>query len=173
MTFKIAKSVIDGMGIDYAAEVEAFRQAKLAHRFTGDIAPSAPAIIEHAVRRVPVEGQADDFVTDYEVVDDTPPPPSLNERKGRLLDSIRAAEFMSLGNIISPARERLMGMDINHVYGLPEGDRDDRDREALATWATIAKRKQAVQRHAALLEIEVEDLTEADIEAWVPKPFPA
>jgi hypothetical protein len=62
MTFQIAKSVINGLPYSYADAVETFRQAKLAHRFTGDVAPSAPAIIEHAVRRVPRDGQADDFV---------------------------------------------------------------------------------------------------------------
>jgi hypothetical protein len=48
MTFQLARSVIDGLPYNYAEEVEKFRQAKLAHRFTGDVAPSAPAIIEQA-----------------------------------------------------------------------------------------------------------------------------
>lgn len=173
MTFKINKSVIDGLGFDYAAAVEEFRQAKLAHRFTGDIAPSAPAVIEHAVRRVPVEGQADDFVTDYEVVDDSPPPPTLQERKARLVDEVRAAEFRSLLNIISPARERLLHLD--YAAGQTSNDPalSGEQSARAAKIADIADRKQAVQRHAALLEIEVEDLTEADIDGWVPKPFPA
>lgn len=173
MTFKINKSVIDGLGFNYAAAVEEFRQAKLAHRFTGDIAPSAPAVIEHAVRRVPVEGQADDFVTDCEVVDDTPPPPTLEERKAKLIDSIRAAEHMSLVDIMSPARERLMVLDLNAVYAKPEADRTDDDRALMAKASEIASRKAAITRYATLLEIEVEDLTEADIGGWVPKPFPA
>jgi hypothetical protein len=36
MTFQIAKSVIDGLPYNYTESVEAFRQAKLAHRFAGD-----------------------------------------------------------------------------------------------------------------------------------------
>jgi hypothetical protein len=36
MTFQIAKSVIDGLPYNYTESVEAFRQAKLAHRCTGD-----------------------------------------------------------------------------------------------------------------------------------------
>jgi hypothetical protein len=173
MTFKIAKSVIDGMGIDYPAEVEAFRQAKLAHRFTGDVAPSAPAIIEHAVRRVPVEGAADDFVTDYEVVDDTPPPPTLQERKAALVSTIRSMEAAASAEIVTPARERLMGLDLNEVYVKPDADRNDADRALVAKMTDVAARKATINRHAVLLEIEVEDLNEADIDGWVPAAFPA
>jgi hypothetical protein len=76
MTYKINQTEIDGLGIDYPAEVEAFRQAKLAHRFTeGEAAPSAPAHIEQAIKRVQVDGKPDDFVSDYEVVDDRPKEP--------------------------------------------------------------------------------------------------
>src|SRR3984893_8130459 len=98
MTFQIAKSVIDGLPYSYADAVEAFRQAKLAHRFTGDVAPSAPAIIEQAVRRVPRDGQADDFVADYAIVDDIPVP-ALAERKQALAAAIRNAEAAALARI--------------------------------------------------------------------------
>ncbi len=43
MTLKIAKSVVETSFGDFAAAVEAHRQALLAHRFTGDAAPTAPA----------------------------------------------------------------------------------------------------------------------------------
>src|SRR3954449_344219 len=105
MTFQIARSVINGLGYDYAAAVEAFRQAKLEHRFTGDIAPSAPAIIENAVLRVPVPGHADDFVTDFDVIEHLPLP-TLAERKQALVGTIRTLEAAALAKIISPARER-------------------------------------------------------------------
>jgi hypothetical protein len=48
MTFQIARSVIDGLPYPHADAAEAFRQARLEHRFAGDVAPSAPAIIEQA-----------------------------------------------------------------------------------------------------------------------------
>jgi hypothetical protein len=65
MTFQIAMSVIDGLAYNYTkSAVEALRQAQLAHQFTGDVEPSAPAIIDQAVRRVPVEEEADDFVAE-------------------------------------------------------------------------------------------------------------
>jgi hypothetical protein len=171
MTFQIARSVINGLGYDYAAAVEAFRQARLAHRFTGDIAPSAPAVIEHAVLRVPVPGHADDFVTDYAVIEDLPVP-TLAERKQALAGTIRAMEAEALAKIISPARERLMGLDINAVYVKPEAERSDADRALLARMSQLAARKEVVYRHSAMLEVEVDDLTEATIGDWTAKAFP-
>jgi hypothetical protein len=172
MTFQIAKSVINGLPYNYADAVETFRQAKLAHRFTGDVAPSAPAIIEHAVRRVPREGQADDFVADYEILDDIPVP-TLAERKAVLAAAIRSAEAAALTKIISPARERLQGLDLNAVYAKPEAQRTDADRALLAKAVDVAARKDTIHRHGIHLEIAVEELTEATIDGWVPAEFPA
>ena len=172
MTFQIARSVINGLPYDYARAVEGFRQAKLEHRFTGDIAPSAPAIIEHAVRRVPVAGQADDFVADYVVIEDIQPP-TLAERKQALISVIRAMETAALARIISPARERLMGLDINAVYVKPELERTDADRALLGRMSQLAARKEVVYRHSAILEVAVEELTEASIDSFVPEAFPA
>jgi hypothetical protein len=172
MTFQIAKSVINGLPYNYAQAVEAFRQAKLEHRFTGDIAPSAPAIIEHAVSRVPIPGQADDFVADYEVINDLPEP-TLAERKQALTATIRAMEAAALARIISPARERLMGLDINTVYLTPEAERTDAGRALLGRMTQLAARKEVVYRHSANLEVAVEELTDATINGFVPEAFPA
>jgi hypothetical protein len=172
MTFQIAKSVINGLPYNYADAVEQFRQAKLAHRFTGDVAPSAPAIIEHAVRRVPREGQADDFVADYTIIEDIPMP-TLVERKAALAAGIRNAEAAALATIISPARERLLGLDLNAIYAKPEAARSDADRALLAKAADIAARKEIVHRHGAAQEIAVEELTEATIDGWKPVAFPS
>ena len=170
MTFQIAKSVINGLPYSFPDAVETFRQAKLAHRFTGDVAPSAPALIEHAVRRVQTEGKADDFVADYEIIDDIPLP-TLAERKAALVAAIRSAEAVALATIISPARERLMGLDLNAVYAKPEAQRTDEDRALLARAADIAARKQVAHRRAATQEIAVEELTDATIDGWTPEAF--
>jgi hypothetical protein len=172
MTLQIPRSVINGLPYSYAEAVEAFRQAKLEHRFTGDIAPSAPAIIEHAVRRVQRDGQADDFVADYKIVEDVPVP-TLAERKAVLVAAIRNAEAAALAKIISPARERLMGLDINAVYAKPEAALTDDDRALLAKLVEIAARKEIVYRHGAMLEVAVEELTDATIDGWTAGEFPA
>ena len=170
MTFQIARSVINGLPYNYADAVEKFRQAKLAHRFTGDVAPSAPDIIEQAVRRVPVQGQADDFVADYEIIEDIPVP-TLADKKAALSATIRTMEATALAKIISPGREHSMGLDLNAVYAKPEAARSDADRALLARAADIAARKQLVARHGAELEVAVEELTDATIGGWTPAEF--
>jgi hypothetical protein len=51
MTYQVPKSIVDRLPYIFADEVEKHRQALLAHRFVGDAAPNAPAIIEQAIRR--------------------------------------------------------------------------------------------------------------------------
>jgi hypothetical protein len=91
------KSVANKLPYNYGDAVEKFRHAKLAHHFPGDVAPSAPAVIESAVRRVQTEGHADDFVADYAIIDDIPVP-TLAERKAGLAMTIRNAETAALAN---------------------------------------------------------------------------
>jgi hypothetical protein len=124
------------------------------------------------VSRVQTPGQADDFVADYEILEDIPVP-TLAERKQALVAAIRALETAALANIISPARERLMGLDVNAVYVKPEAERSDADRALLARLSQLAARKEIVHRHSAGLEIAVEELTEATIGGWTAKEFPA
>jgi hypothetical protein len=74
MTLKLKKSQVDALPFDFEQAVRDFIAAKEAHRFTGDAAPSADALVEAAVRRVqyPIEDEKpDDFVADYEIEDDT------------------------------------------------------------------------------------------------------
>jgi len=131
-----------------------------------------PALIESAVRRVQTEGQADDFVADYAIIDDVPVP-TLDECKRALVTKVRIMEETAMASIISPARERLMGIDVNAIYAKPETERSDADRALLAKAADIAARRAALQRHSANLEVAVEELTESAIDGWMPAPFPS
>lgn len=59
---------------DFEAQVEAFRQALLKHRFMKKVAaPTAPRYVEACIVRVryPIKDKKpDDFITDYEIVED-------------------------------------------------------------------------------------------------------
>jgi hypothetical protein len=74
MTFQISKSQIPAeFAADFAEHVEAFRQAKLAHHRTVDVpAPASHHLIENSVRRVPRLDLPDEFLADYEIIDDAP-----------------------------------------------------------------------------------------------------
>ena len=75
----------------FAQAVEAYRQAKLAHRFTVDVpAPTADPLVESVVRRVQGKpGKPDEFVVlNYEIEDDLPKPPPTPEQQ-QALDVLR------------------------------------------------------------------------------------
>lgn len=174
MTFKIARSVINSLPYDYLQEVVGFRDAKLAHRFTLEPAPHAADIVEFAVRRVPVDGAADDFVIDVEIVEDLPPeppPPTLAERKAALVGQLNQSQDIAMLSVVSPARERLLLLDVNAIRPDKDGKITADLQALLDRVADISARRNVIQRYFVNLEIEVEDLTEASIDAWTFKPF--
>ncbi|MGM5033514.1 hypothetical protein [Tardiphaga sp. 803_E3_N1_3] len=179
MTFQISKSQVDGLPYNFADEVEKYQQAMLAHRFSGDAAPVAPGIIEAAVRRVqyPIEdGKPDDFVIDFEIVDDTPPPPeppTPTERRTKLMFQVQAAQADAAAKVISPARARLLSMDVSRVYAKATEARTPADDAALAQHAAIQARLNALTYHTATLEVEIEDLADDKLDSWQMTPFPA
>lgn len=78
MPFKVLKSQIPD---DFAAQVEAFKQAKIAHQDTINVpAPSAHPLVAACVCRVPGD-EKDGYVVDYEVIDDTPKPLAMNREE--------------------------------------------------------------------------------------------
>lgn len=83
MTMQIPLSQVRATGLDFDAAVQAFVQAKRDHRFTIDEpAPvAAHPLVEAVVRRLPATapGQPDDFVADYEIIDDTPLSPEAQQ----------------------------------------------------------------------------------------------
>lgn len=90
MTVRIPLSTVNSLGFDFAEAVESFRQAKLEHRFTvNEPAPAAHPVVEACVVRMIVgPDKPDDYVSDYEVYDDTPPPPPDPETQ-QALDVLR------------------------------------------------------------------------------------
>ncbi len=157
MTLRVPKSILPA---DYAEQVEAHRQELLAHRFVGDAAPTAPALVEQAIRRVQSEGNPDDFVTDYEVIDDTPPPPpppspSAAELKAEALSRLHIAESQALDAVITSGKFRLLTMQPERADELQ---------------SVIAKRN-AISLHFAKQEAELDDLTSDQYADWKPAPF--
>jgi hypothetical protein len=173
MTFKIAKSAIAALPYDFAEAVKEFQRLKLDHRFTGDAAPRADFIVEAAVRRVqyPIgEQKPDDFVVDYEVVDDTPPPPTLAERKVTLIAQLRQAEVDALTAVLSPGRRRLLEVEVSAIPPV-EADRTAADHALLAERDRVLAADRDIRRRLARAEIEIEELAdEAAIDRFkIPK----
>ncbi|MGM4992699.1 hypothetical protein [Tardiphaga sp. 841_E9_N1_2] len=178
MTFQISKSQVDGLPYNFTDEVEKYQQAMLAHRFSGDAAPVAPGIIEAAVRRVqhPIEdGKPDDFVIDFEIVDDTPPEPVLTsaDRRTKLMFQVQAAQADAAAKVISPARARLLSMDVSRIYTKAVEARTPADDAVMAQHAAVQARLNALTYHTATLEVEIEDLADDKLDSWQMTPFPA
>ena len=157
MTIKVYKSQVGNF--DFEGAVIAFRDAKLAHRFTeGAPAPGAPnALVEAAVKRVPVEGGPDDFVADYEFIDDTPPPPTPEEIKARKIFESQVAEQDEIRAIMPAGKLRLFQMQYSDAVAIPEAERNDAQRDVISRMFDYQAKVQAAQRRGAERESEIED----------------
>ncbi|WP_457488948.1 hypothetical protein [Tardiphaga sp. P5_C10] len=179
MTFKINKSEVDALPFAFAEAVEAHRLALIEHRQTGNATPTHDPRVEAAVRRVIVpleEGRPDDFVTDYEIIDDTPPPPAPPtpaERRAQLLSSVQKSQAEAAAKVVSPARARLLSMDVSRVYAKPVESRTPADDAIMAQHAAIQARFNALTYHTAKLEVEIEDLADDQLDSWQMTDFPA
>jgi hypothetical protein len=172
MTFKVYKSQL--AGVDFPEVVEEHRQALLAHRFTGDMAPHAHHMIEAAVRRVPQgEGKPDDFVSDFEVIDDTPPPPSIDDRRNDLLSLMRSAEAAASRAVVGNGKLRLLVLDATAAMAKPEDERTPADLAALQSYHSVMARRAAIERHGAMLEAAIEELPADQVAAYKFEAFPS
>ncbi|MGM4999244.1 hypothetical protein AB8A05_10960 [Tardiphaga sp. 538_B7_N1_4] len=176
MTFQINKSEVDALPFDFAEAVEAHRLALIEHRQTGNATPTHDPRVEAAVRRVIVpleEGRPDDFVADFEIVDDTPPPPTSSEQRAKLLRNIQVEHAAAAARVISPARARLLSMDVSRVYAKPAESRTPADDAIFAQHAAIQARLNALTYHTATLEVEIEELADDQLDSWQMTAFPA
>lgn len=153
----------------FAARVEAFRQAKLAHHQTvGEPAPAEADLIESCVRRVPRTDEPDDYVSDYEIIQ-----PTLEERKQELSAAVHAAETAALHAKLSPAKRRLHSYQLQDVTVKTKDEITDEDKATLAQHRDLTAHANRVGRHAAQLLSEIEDLTAETVEKWQAAPFPS
>lgn len=163
MTLSLKKSQVDALPFDFEQAVRYFIAAKEAHRFTGDFAPAADAIVEAAVRRIqyPIDaGKPDDFVADYEIEDDTPPPPTLEQRKREMIAESRQVEQAAIDALIPPGKRRLLDMDFQRAMAVPEQDRSPAQLRVIEQHGDLEKRIEDIRYAAARREAAIEDIAE-------------
>lgn len=152
----------------FAARVEAFRQAKLAHHQTvGEPAPTEHDLIESCVRRVPRGEEPDDYVADYEIVQ-----PTLDERKAELTAEVHKAETAALHAKLSPAKRRLHSYQLADVVAKNE-EQTEAGKAVIALHHELSGHANRIGRHAAQLLSEIEDLTAETMKKWQAAPFPS
>lgn len=178
MTLKIALSHVKSLlPLDFEAAVADFIKAKQDHRQTvGEPAPSPPhGIIESAIRRLPgsiEDNRADEFIADYEIVDDTPPPPTLDERKTVLANEVRTVAQAAIDLLSPPLKRRLLTMEAARAMAIEEAKRTPADKALIAAHQDRTARTEATNYHLALTEAQIHDLTDATIDGFVAAPFP-
>ena len=175
MTAVFALSQMKTLLFDFEAEVRNFIQAKKDHLTTEGVpAPTTHHFVEAAVRRIPgTVNQPDDFVADYTIVDDTPPAPTLDERKSALAAQVNADAAALLNQIAPPLKQRLFQFQVNDASRrAPLGTQTDADKAIIAESIARQEKIDAVYRHVAELESQIHDLTDETIDGWKAAPFP-
>jgi hypothetical protein len=177
MTLKLALSQIKALPFDFVGTVDAFIAAKKVHQSTENVpAPGAPhPWVEQAVRRLPgsIEPpRPDDFVADYEIIDDTPPPPTLDQRKMTLAAAAQASAHAEIDAIDPPLKRRLVGIEAGRAMMVDPSKRTPAQLAAITSQATRDAKREAIIYHLAKLEAQIHDLTDKTIDNWSAAPFP-
>lgn len=170
-------SHIKALPFDFESAVSAHIKALEAHRFTeNEPAPAAPhPLVELAVARVqyPIEaGIPDTFVPAYRIVDDTPPPPTLEERKEAMAAQLAAQAKSVIDGIVPPLKRRLWDFQYSEAATTTAALRTPDQKAFIVNHDARNERVYAVNRHLAQLHSDVHDLTETTIDRWTPAPFP-
>jgi len=159
----------------FNSAVAAYIKAKKDHQKTeGEPAPTAPAIVEAAVARVPGSidpPRADDYVANYTIEDDTPPPPTLDERKAALAHTAATAALAAIDVVSPPLLRRLAVITANAAKAVEEAKRTPEQQAVVAASADLQKRTEAVYLQLAHAEAAIHGLTAETIDAWKVPPF--
>ena len=182
-------SELKKLPFDFDDEVRRFLQAKKDHLTTeGEPAPTSHPWVEMSVKRIPGEIQRsgattiihpDDFVMDYRIEDDTPLPPTLDEKKAKLAEEINKQANAMVQKILPPLKRKLWEFEANdaaRAIGVAQAANQEPDAVHKFAWdAHIARTEKvgAIYRHAAELESQIHDLTEDQVDVWKGAPFPA
>lgn len=152
----------------FAAAVETHRADLVAHR-RGRAGVPVPvhneALIDSLIRWVPRGDPYPDECTiaPYEIVDDGP---TLAERKGRLEGELFAARTATVDAILSPARVRLLDLDMTDALGTPEESRTPAQVGAIAAYVAFQARAAEIHRNMALAALEIEGLDAVSVATW-------
>lgn len=200
MTLRIKADSLPGSAEDFASHVAAYAAAmtEYAAHLKGvaedavneALSPNQrrvafpPPTADERVMRAVRQAEDGSYIADYEIAG-----PSIEERKAALLERVRAEEAKAIAAILPPAKVRHFQFrmaDINAADAKRIADNPNRiddiatflvanrpvgDTAFLADYAARQARVGEVQRWAAKLEHDIDDLTEETIGGFVVTPF--
>lgn len=159
----------------FAAALEAHRAAVEAHMMgKPDVpAPIVDELLAALVQRVPdvgpVEQRGPDriVVGEYEVFDDTPPPPTLADRKQEFCMRLQQAAEAARNSVLSPARANLLAFDVADAVSVPEEMRTAAQVAAIELHTAYSSRCADISRVVARALVEIDELTDGDVASWL------
>lgn len=129
----------------------------------------------------------DDFVPEYEIVDDTPPPPTLDERKMALVSHVAELAHKAVHVIEPPLKRNLFAFQLTDAQravdtlhnqvrsgAITQSDFElmvAPHRSAAAKHNERTDKVQAIYRKLAQAHADIHDLTDATIDEWKPPEF--
>lgn len=180
MTYKIKQSDINRVGIDYSAAVIAFAEELKAYAQHMELVekgkaqfyppPEAPIEISAAIHRP-------DLSIDYEIIDDVTP--TLEEKKRNLVEQLEIAKVAAMNKVMPQGKRRLA--NIIHLEtlqqisdrstGLLKAKPTKTESKVLNDMKELNTKSIEIEKCAAIMHAEIEDLTEENIDHWMPKKF--
>lgn len=129
--------------------------------------PWAHAEVVAAIRTIPHDDGTSDFVPDYEIAG-----PTLEQKKAKLFDQVSAAEREAIAAVVPAGKVRYFQI-LTHEANQrkAKGIATDEDDSFLTEQINRGIKQSAIQRWAAKLHSDIEDLTADTIDAWEMTPF--
>lgn len=90
----------------------------------------------------------------------------ISKATPRTIDKLRDRQADEMSRTLGPD---LSEEDVEHAVA---AGRSEEDAAFVAEQAERARKLEAVVRHGAVLQHDIEDLTESEIDSWEPPPFP-
>ena len=163
MAIQILKSQLGDR--NFQAEVEAYRAGVIEARETPGMSPPlAGPFVEQALRRERQAKGPDELIIDYEIIDDTPPPPTPEERKIAAINASRAQEQAEIDALLPPlGMRRLAEMEYSkamrsvHEARMKGQEPSAEAQKIVDDYAALQDRIAEIQYEGAKREAKIEE----------------
>lgn len=117
--------------------------------------------------------QPDSFVANYKIVDDLPPPPTLDERKAKLADDLTHQAQKIIDTLVPPLKRGFWDIQYSEAVTVDPPTLRTADQKATVERHEARNTKvRAVYRHLAQMHSAIHDLTDETFDGWSPSPWP-
>lgn len=98
--------------------------------------------------------------------------PTLEERRAELYGRVNHLHEEAAASLMPPGKRRVLLLDYHDALAKKKASRSDADKAVIAAVDGLNGRLRLLDRHAAALMAEIDDLDRFTVEGWTPSPFP-